>query len=416
MSSLRSDPKGFQLFADLIEHLPNISLERNHLYRQNWNHLPEQALIIVPKVSPKQFYDKKQKSFSGYLDALRSGTDVFIAFDSKALNEELLNIESMGNNDSDGQTCDHDGKCNKNYVTKNDVTEAHRKETHTKDNLSQNIKEQSSSISENNFSGNIRPTWSAPKNWDFQVKKSSDASKQNHQLTFDGQIVPFVIRHELDITTNAHWDVHLSHEQKVLMASHHLYKGRLILSLDDLWLSNQSLAIAKPTKLLQSLFAETRHIVIDESHLGLVRHLGIIDLMVRYRLQGVFISLILIIILVIWSGYVHQPHHNTPSDEGPSQLNIEDGFCTMMRRHHSHKSLLAHCIKLWKKEQASNSLTLDTEHASTLSIKMHNELDGKTQTMPPHQRYNEWQKIVKQNHLPATEEISSPPSHHKSRS
>ncbi len=168
---------------------------------------------------------------------------------------------------------------------------------------------------------------------------------------------------------DAAWQIDYRWQDQAVIINRVWGKGTIVMMADSYLLSNEALSKHRQTGLLAWILAPQHKVIFDESHHGLVRRPGIAALARKYRLHGVFGSLVLIALLFIWrQAVVFVP---APADDRQehlsvtSGLNTHEGVVNLMRRHIEPEELLSVCLHVWRQSCASkvsDSKMLKIEH------------------------------------------------------
>jgi hypothetical protein len=130
--------------------------------------------------------------------------------------------------------------------------------------------------------------------------------------------------------------------------------GQIVLCSDSYPFSNEALLADRNPGLLSWVIGPARHVVFDETHLGVSEEPGLATLFRRYRLHGLASALFVLALIFIWktsdrflpaSGSTRQPDAVTGRDAGA-------GFVNLLRRNIPRGELLGTCISEWKRSNA----------------------------------------------------------------
>lgn len=129
-------------------------------------------------------------------------------------------------------------------------------------------------------------------------------------------------------------------------------RGSIVLMTDAYLLSNEALLKERQSKLLAWLIQGSQHIVINESHLGVVEPRGITTLMREYKLGGFALSLLFVALLLIWksSQSLLPPDPEMPgtSHARLARRNLQSGYRDLLMRCIPTRELLDVCIREWR--------------------------------------------------------------------
>jgi hypothetical protein len=156
------------------------------------------------------------------------------------------------------------------------------------------------------------------------------------------------------------WDVIYERRGLPVMIEKRFGAGSIVLYADSYIFSNEAMMSERRPGLLAWLAGRGVNICFDESHFGITRDAGIVDLMYKYRLQGVTLVLLLIAGLFLWKTAIHfVPPFNVGRIE-ETGLRTErdhlDGLTGLLQRNIQLKDLMDICVKEWEKSIAGDKL------------------------------------------------------------
>jgi hypothetical protein len=130
-------------------------------------------------------------------------------------------------------------------------------------------------------------------------------------------------------------------------------RGSLVLSADSFFLSNEALRSERHPQLLAWLLGGGANIVFDETHFGILRHPGVLDLIQKYRLHWFILTVAILAILLIWKNSVSliPPPKKTPFQPGKEVISDRDstqGLISLLRRNIPTRRLLQTCAGEWE--------------------------------------------------------------------
>jgi len=131
-------------------------------------------------------------------------------------------------------------------------------------------------------------------------------------------------------------------------------RGSLVLSADSFFLSNEALRSERHPKLLVWLVGESANIVFDETHFGIIRHFGLLDLIKKYRFHWFILTVALLAILFVWknSASLVPPPTRTRSQTEKDVITDRDstqGLISLLRRNIPPRRLLQTCAGEWQR-------------------------------------------------------------------
>lgn len=164
------------------------------------------------------------------------------------------------------------------------------------------------------------------------------------------------------------WQIDYRWQDKPVVVRRAWGNGTLLMIADSYLLSNEALSKQRQTGFLAWILSPQHKIIFDESHHGLVRRPGIATLARKYRLHGVFGTLVVLGLLFVWrqvAVFVPPPADDCGARAAPtSGLNTHEGVVNLMQRHIDSGELLRVCFNVWRRscaEQVSDSKLLKIE-------------------------------------------------------
>jgi hypothetical protein len=131
-------------------------------------------------------------------------------------------------------------------------------------------------------------------------------------------------------------------------------KGSLVLSADSFFLSNEALRSERHPELLAWLLGDSTNIVFDETHFGILRHPGVLDLIQKYRFHWFILTVAILAILFIWKNSVSflpapKTTRSQPGKEVISDRDSTQGLISLLRRNIPARRLLQTCAGEWQR-------------------------------------------------------------------
>ena len=152
------------------------------------------------------------------------------------------------------------------------------------------------------------------------------------------------------------WEVVYTAADQPVVVQREWGRGRLIGVADSYLFSNEALRNHRATAFLAWTVGPGHHVIFDEFHHGLIKQPGIVALMRKYRLHGVMLSLLVLILLWVWrqtAVFVPQPDDDVdhPRTTSLGQDSAE-GWVSLMQQHIGPKDLLGVCYRAWSESAA----------------------------------------------------------------
>jgi len=157
---------------------------------------------------------------------------------------------------------------------------------------------------------------------------------------------------------NDSWHTLYTFNGKPVMIEKALGRGSIVLMTDSFYFSNEALLKDRQLSFLNALFQGRKEIVFDEYHLGVVSQHGIIDLMVKYRLQFFLWTLFCIFLLLIWKNSSLSSRgvkNNAAVQLIESRKDYFEGLTSLLRKNLAVKDILNVCVEQWYQDAGHTS-------------------------------------------------------------
>ncbi|MBI3882214.1 MAG: DUF4350 domain-containing protein [Verrucomicrobia bacterium] len=195
---------------------------------------------------------------------------------------------------------------------------------------------------------------------DYQVLKADERGVARHVTVTragdDARLPAQLDWHSATLfkTTNAAWRVLYAREDQPVVIERAFGRGSLVLVSDSFFASNEAMRHDRQSALLAWLAGPSRRLVFDETHLGVELNPGIATLARRYRLHGLFASLLLLAVLFVWknSTSLVPPHDEAAVADAVAGKDSAAGFVNLLRRSVAPRELLPACLAEWRKSGA----------------------------------------------------------------
>jgi len=157
-----------------------------------------------------------------------------------------------------------------------------------------------------------------------------------------------------EITDSQKWQVEGTVGKKPVLVSKAVGKGRLLLFSDTTFASNEGVWQARETNFIVHLIGASRVILFDEHLLGTQETPGIMTLVRRYRLHGILVGGLLLLLLLAWQGAVPLVPSDPEKDRGVDARgntigrDASEGLVVLLQRGIPPQELLRDCLKRWE--------------------------------------------------------------------
>lgn len=137
-------------------------------------------------------------------------------------------------------------------------------------------------------------------------------------------------------------------------------KGSIVMAADTFFASNEALTGKRQPELLAWLIGDNLSIIFDETHLGIKSKRGLVSLARKYRLEGLFAGIMIVVLLFIWKNSLSLiPKHKEDPLESDQYVNRGrdhlSGFVGLLKRTIPSSLILSACFKEWEKSKVHNT-------------------------------------------------------------
>lgn len=156
------------------------------------------------------------------------------------------------------------------------------------------------------------------------------------------------------------WEVIYAINDQPVIIERQIGTGTLVMASDSWLLSNEAMRDERHPRLLAWLIGDADTVVMEESHLGVAHQQGVATLAREYGLEGAFCGLLLLAILFVWrSMATFMPRQEDAASRGVLEVSRDhtSGLINVLRRHLKPRDLITHCLHEW-----SRSLPVNKPH------------------------------------------------------
>ena len=146
------------------------------------------------------------------------------------------------------------------------------------------------------------------------------------------------------------WQILYTWQDEPVVVQRPWGRGTVAMAADSYLFSNEALRSHRCADLLAWLVVPGHTVIFDEFHHGLAHRPGIASLARKYRLQGVFAALMVVVLLFIWrqAAVFVPPARAEGQSPGPAPgRNTGQGLVDLTRRHIQTRELLSVCFDTW---------------------------------------------------------------------
>jgi hypothetical protein len=145
--------------------------------------------------------------------------------------------------------------------------------------------------------------------------------------------------------------------------------GSIVLCTDTYFLSNEGLQNARASKFVTQVIGPPRLVVFDEYHNGVSERQNVAGLARKYGLGGAILSLLGVAALFIWRNSVpFLPPRKTAEETGGHVVGIDAnaGFVNLLRRGVPANRILAVCVDEWRKSRGARMRDNERAHVDSV--------------------------------------------------
>lgn len=177
--------------------------------------------------------------------------------------------------------------------------------------------------------------------------------------------------------------------------------GSIVMAADSYLFSNEALRGDRFSGLLTWFVQPPHRVVIDEFHNGLIKNPGIADLMRKYRLHGLLVSLGVLLVLLLWrqtAVFVTRPGETVrAAHDVEAGSDTAEGLVGLMQQHIHADELLRVCYAAWHTSSAAGRVS---GQRMTLIEQVVADFGGNPRRKDIVNAYQQICELLKQGNLP----------------
>ncbi|MCI0626889.1 MAG: hypothetical protein L0387_35465 [Acidobacteria bacterium] len=153
------------------------------------------------------------------------------------------------------------------------------------------------------------------------------------------------------------WKIVYWRQDRPALIERPMGSGTLVLASDSYFLSNEALWKDRQSRLLAWLIGPHNQVVFDETHLGVEEGPGVMSLVRKYRMHGLFASLFLLAGLFVWKNMLSlvPPSAQFQATENRVGRDSAAGFINLLRRSIPVSRVIQACVQQWEKSLPASS-------------------------------------------------------------
>ena len=188
------------------------------------------------------------------------------------------------------------------------------------------------------------------------------AVRTAHAPAFLPEVIPWRTQRYFDLN-DPQWQTLYRWQDHPVLVTRPWGAGQVMMATDSYLFSNEALRNDRFSQLLTWVIGPSRTVIMDESHLGLMKQPGIASLLRKYRLQGVVAAVGVVLILLIWRQsivFVVRPvNPDAGNKEMETGVDTSEGVMGLMQQHIASKQLLSVCFNAWNGSAAASRVPDD---------------------------------------------------------
>jgi hypothetical protein len=357
-SSLRSDPLGTMALYESLEGLGGISVARNTKDLERVA-LPENAtlLLVGAALGPDRV------SLLEHLEGFIVGGGRLVILFRPVENPDI---------DGLGKGADTDDEDEESELEETENVEEPEADDDSDDTEEIDDSAEDESGSEDMLSV-LSPTEDISDRWGFGYgeeglkRDEKGASLEEAQLMdSESMELPRLLSWQSDLYFEDHeedWSTVYAVDERAVVIEREWGAGSIVLATDNFYLTNEAMMNSRETDYLLFLLGDPGSVVFDETHLGIAERMGLMQLMIHYRLVPLLVVIFVLTGLFVWknaSSVVPVQDSWRDDDRRVSALGTVEGLARLARRSVSKSDVVSTCWSLFL--QAPGQLArLDSE-------------------------------------------------------
>ena len=367
-SSLRSDPLGTRVLYESLGAFKDIRVQRNYQQLSSLKFEPHTTFL--------------------YLAAEADQTDLMPA----SLNEVFQRLTDSGGRlvlsflpvveDVEKKTCpaaeEEDSSDDENLPPGDDAPAqqpagANKPERSGESGPAENAPPTCKNDAGGNDFVSVREQWGLELNFNANLPVKDEKYLALHALGLRPDLPAAISWHSnlyFDLLSDS-WRMVYSVDGRPVIVERPMGKGTLVLCADSFFISNEALRSDRHPRLLAWLLGRPAEIVFEETHFGVFKQTGVVDLLRHYRFTWFLAALFVPALLFVWKNAVYfvppGRSDNSPAADVLSEKDSASGLIALLRRNFTDNAILQVCCREWeqtfrKDKRISNNAALLIEN------------------------------------------------------
>ncbi len=378
-STKRSDPLGARAFYESLERLPGIDVSRNLMSLQTIKGLDKDTTLLLLGLPRTELKWLRARDDSPVLEAVRKGTRLVIV-----VNPGFVPIVREEKED------DKDWfKRREEIKKKHDKNAIKRKSEEDGEEGGDDDEKEKDEKRDEPFLKHVQIDLMVPEEFKrpdegWKVVRAAPGNEKTSDKTVSGfpEVFPNWYSQFRFEELGENWrEVALIDDLPVVVERSY-GRGRIVLTSDSYFASNEALWKGEDTALLWWLIGGKRKVVFDETIHGSKESGGIMKLIRRYRLHGFFVGLFVFLALLAWSsgsslvpGSEEMERGLAASGGTVTGEDASSGMIRLLRRSIRPGELLDQCVEVWQEDEGRTA-----GRGAALNSSQQSEMDSLLQT------------------------------------
>lgn len=367
-STKRSDPLGARAFYESLDRMPGVEVSRNSSSLQRIKGLDEDSALVLLGLPRGALKMLRAPDDSPVMGAVRSGARLVIV-----MNPGYVPLSSKKQNEADESWLKRREKIKKE-LNKKEGDDDEADDEDTDEDLAEKIDKALGKLFLDyiNIELMVQKGFKRPEQgW---VVDAVDSDFEEDEIliglpkVFPNWYSQFRFKEVKDP-----WNEVARIEGAPVVVERPYGKGRIVITTDSYFASNEALWKKGDTSFLWWLIGGKTKVVFDETIHGSEESGGIMKLIRRYRLHGFFAGLLVFLILLAWSsgsslvpGSEELERGLTGSGGAVSGEDASSGMVRMLRRSIRPTELLDQCVTLWQESDSRAGAALSPSQKNAM--------------------------------------------------
>jgi hypothetical protein len=167
------------------------------------------------------------------------------------------------------------------------------------------------------------------------------------------------------------WTTHALAGGGVVLAERRFSSGSVIVATDASFMSNEGLAREASPKFLAWLIGDAKQIIFDETHLGTKEDPGIMALVRKHNLHGMFVGGLILFGLFVWRSSMSLVPADDAEDDATRTVSghgATAGLVSLLRRGISRGQVMTKCFETWEKTATRRHASMQSRIATARAM------------------------------------------------